>query len=895
MKKVDKKTLFKYICLFLYVICVVVLIVEASMDGKASSNQSNTVGGVIADTFNDLSGDQTKAVIPTAISINNKITDAKIDTSHLLEIVTTPNDATYQSVYYTTSDPKVATISSDGKIDFLSKGTVIITVTNQDYPELKDSITIEVSEIEATSISSSIATLRSIEEDIKLYMGHQYVIETVFTPSNTTNKNLTYQVSDPTFLTVSEDGIIIPRKYSAGKTITIKVIHKELINEINVVVDYENKVELNTINIDIPSVSVGQTVTPKVSFVPSDATFKDYKLSSLNTDILKVSGNKLVGVSEGKAIVKIQSVTYPDIFKEVEVIVNPQPELDLNKTKVSMSSLLLVGSTTTIKITKYPTYAAPGVITYESQDTNIAIVSSKGVVTAVSVGSTNIIVTINSKEYILPIEVKDKLDTTTTGFTLEKSEYEVSCGKEIDLDTLIKVVSWTPATPTNKKMVYELDDSTFGTISGNKLTLLKPGKTTITVIHKDSGIKQNINIFAIYDFEIVFDNDNVVTTLNVDSTLEFLVKDNQKENIYQKYHFEMDNNIGSIQIEGNNVEFTALSEGEITIKVIPFCENDEYITHAKEVKITVQNIYTNSLSAQLVETETNDIILSDSNNYNLIMVDNYYLKTLLSNDTTIYNIIFSSSNNEVVEVTPDGKLLFKTSGSAMITVKEEYSGLSYQFNINVLNYIKLNEENSYTFKGNTLSFNEDENKYHIENGNSCNLKLNFVEDSTYTKVTYSSSNEKIAKVGQDGKITPLKSGDVVITVICDDGTIEPIILEVNLRIDRQNLINNLNDFFYKVRKGLGHFGAFLVLGIFSTFTWLLFFTKKKMFFSVPINLILGFGIAALTEIIQLYVPGRYGALSDVLLDFSGFILSAGIISIVFIIKDIVIFIRKKLI
>ena len=895
MKKVDKKTLFKYICLFLYVICVVVLIVEASMDGKASSNQSNTVGGVIADTFNDLSGDQTKAVIPTAISINNKITDAKIDTSHLLEIVTTPNDATYQSVYYTTSDPKVATVSGDGKIDFLSKGTVIITVTNQDYPELKDSITIEVSEIEATSISSSITTLRSIEEDIKLYMGHQYVIETVFTPSNTTNKNLTYQVSDPTFLTVSEDGIIIPKKYSARKTITIKVIHEELINEINVVVDYENKVELNTINIDIPGVSVGQTVTPKVTFVPSDATFKDYKLSSLNTDILKVSGTKLVGVSEGKAIVKIQSVTYPDIFKEVEVIVNPQPELDLNKTKVSMSSSLLVGSTTTIKITKYPTYAAHGVITYESQDTNIAIVSSKGVVTAVSVGSTKIIVTINSKEYILPIEVKDKLDTTTTGFALEQSEYEVSCGKEIDLDTLIKVVSWTPATPTNKKMVYELDDSTFGTISGNKLTLLKPGKTTITVIHKDSGIKQNINIFAIYDFEIVFDNDNVVTTLNVYSTLEFLVKDNQKENIYQEYHFEMDNNIGSIQIEGNNVEFTALSEGEITIKVIPFCENDEYITHAKEVKIVVQNIYTNSLSAQLIETETNDIILSDSNNYNLIMIDNYYLKTLLSNDTTIYNIIFSSSNNEVVEVTPDGKILFKTSGSAMITVKEEYSGLSYQLNINILNYIKLNEENSYTFKGNTLSFNEDENKYHIENGNSCKLKLNFVKDSTYTKVTYSSSNEKIAKVGQDGKITPLKSGDVVITVICDDGTLEPVILEVNLRIDRQNLINNLSDFFYKVRKGLGHFGAFLVLGIFSTFTWLLFFTKKKMFFSVPINIILGFGIAALTEIIQLYVPGRYGALSDVLLDFSGFILSAGIISIVFIIKDIVIFIRKKLI
>ena len=55
-----------------------------------------------------------------------------------------------------------------------------------------------------------------------------------------------------------------------------------------------------------------------------------------------------------------------------------------------------------------------------------------------------------------------------------------------------------------------------------------------------------------------------------------------------------------------------------------------------------------------------------------------------------------------------------------------------------------------------------------------------------------------------------------------------------------------------------------------------------MFLSVPINYISGLGIAALTELIQYYVPGRSGVFSDVMLDFEGFIVSATFITAIFI-------------
>ena len=90
-----------------------------------------------------------------------------------------------------------------------------------------------------------------------------------------------------------------------------------------------------------------------------------------------------------------------------------------------------------------------------------------------------------------------------------------------------------------------------------------------------------------------------------------------------------------------------------------------------------------------------------------------------------------------------------------------------------------------------------------------------------------------------------------------------------------------------VRKGVGHFGAFLVLGIFSSFTFTLFFNKKKWLWSIPLNIGQGIFLASLNEIIQLLVPGRAGLLSDVLIDVSGFIISALIISVAMIVYNLI--------
>ena len=237
-------------------------------------------------------------------------------------------------------------------------------------------------------------------------------------------------------------------------------------------------------------------------------------------------------------------------------------------------------------------------------------------------------------------------------------------------------------------------------------------------------------------------------------------------------------------------------------------------------------------------------------------------------------------------------MLFKGIGTSEITIVDELSNISKTIKLNVYNYIKLNSDNPFTIEGQDLEV-IDNLYYSMTNGFSGKLNLNFDEKSTFTKVNYFSSDESVAVIGKDGTITPMKVGETIIKVICDDGMQNKIEFEIKLKIKKQDYIKNVTDFIYKVRKGLGHFSAFLILGIVSTFTWLLFFRGKKLLFSIPLNYITGFIIACITELIQVYVPGRCGLFDDVILDYNGFLVSSSILTVLIVIHQIRVHIKYK--
>lgn len=102
---------------------------------------------------------------------------------------------------------------------------------------------------------------------------------------------------------------------------------------------------------------------------------------------------------------------------------------------------------------------------------------------------------------------------------------------------------------------------------------------------------------------------------------------------------------------------------------------------------------------------------------------------------------------------------------------------------------------------------------------------------------------------------------------------------------KPNTINegNYNAFANFIRKAVGHFGLFVISGLFSSLS--IYYLLKdlkwyRFYYGIIISFAFGFLLAALTEIIQLNVPNRSGELTDVLIDSSGYLLGLGIIALI---------------
>ena len=100
---------------------------------------------------------------------------------------------------------------------------------------------------------------------------------------------------------------------------------------------------------------------------------------------------------------------------------------------------------------------------------------------------------------------------------------------------------------------------------------------------------------------------------------------------------------------------------------------------------------------------------------------------------------------------------------------------------------------------------------------------------------------------------------------------------------------NIGSFSNFIRKAVGQFGLFMSSGLLTTLAAHLIlnmFNWAKYYLQIIIALVWGLSLAILTEVIQLNVDSRSGEFTDVLIDYSGYLLGFLIIFLIlfFIIK-----------
>jgi len=94
---------------------------------------------------------------------------------------------------------------------------------------------------------------------------------------------------------------------------------------------------------------------------------------------------------------------------------------------------------------------------------------------------------------------------------------------------------------------------------------------------------------------------------------------------------------------------------------------------------------------------------------------------------------------------------------------------------------------------------------------------------------------------------------------------------------------NIETFTYVIRKLAGHFCLFLVDGVFVSLAFY-FFEKggKKMnfWFSSLLIFLTGSFVASVSEMIQVFIPGRIGSIYDFLINLGGYLFAEAIIFLI---------------
>ena len=123
-------------------------------------------------------------------------------------------------------------------------------------------------------------------------------------------------------------------------------------------------------------------------------------------------------------------------------------------------------------------------------------------------------------------------------------------------------------------------------------------------------------------------------------------------------------------------------------------------------------------------------------------------------------------------------------------------------------------------------------------------------------------------IDENGVFTSDKSGKVIVRAT--------YVGRPDLTVEKTITVSVFDTFHTLIRKGLGHFSLFLVLGfgLFGTF----FLLIKPRWVSLPLSLLSAFVVAGISEMFQLpvFTSGRYATWQDVAIDFLGALSGIGI-------------------
>lgn len=577
-------------------------------------------------------------------------------------------------------------------------------------------------------VNVPVTGIRMTESSASIKIGTSTTLTYSLLPPCASNQNVSWSSSDTSIASVNQDGkvtaigvgsaTITVKTGDGGKTSTCVVDVKPLISSI----------ELNKSSAEL---GVGKNDKLTASISPDDAYDKSVTWNSSDSSVATVSTDGVViGKSVGTAIITATANDGSGISASCTYTILPLvSSVSLNKDSVTLST----GSTESLSVEVEPSDAFDKSVSWSSSNEGVAIVDHNGKITAIAAGTAIIKATANDAgaQYdTCSVTVK----SLVTSIVLNKEASNLTVGQS---ETLIATV--LPDDAIDRTVTWSSSDDTIATVDefGN-VTTHKGGTVTITATSNDGG-----NISASCEY-----------------TIEWLpsgIALNKTASVIQEGQSETLNTIFNESTVDRDVEWSSSDESIVTVdqsgKVTAVGAGNAVIT------ATMTNGSEQSASCAYTVKPLVDEITLDKNTITIVSGESNKLsETIIPDNAFDSTVTWNSNNTAVATVNESGVVKGKGAGVATIIVTaNDGSGATASCEVTVIvlvSRISLNYDAYKAFKGGKFT-----------------LKATVTPNSASNKsLTWSSSNNSVAKVDENGVVTAINGGTATITATANDGS-----------------------------------------------------------------------------------------------------------------------------
>ena len=667
--------------------------------------------------------------LATSVSLNK--TSGVLYTAEALTLTATvlPSNTTNNAISWRSSNETVATVNSVGAVTAVSAGTATITATTTDGSGKSASCQITVKQY-ATGLALDRSTAT-------LYTGGTLTLNATVSPSDTSDKRVTWASSDTAVATVNNTGLVNTLK--AG-TATITATTADGSNKsASCVVTIKKYATGVTLDKTSWTLYTGGTLTLTATVSPSDTSDKRVAWSSSDTAVATVSSSGVVtGVKAGTATITATSVDGSNKSATCAFTVwTPAASVTIGQVT---QAKLKPGDVLTLSADVQPANAHDRSVTWTSSNSAIAQVQG-GVVTAVTRGTATITATThNGKTATCAVTVEDRLADPATGVQISTETGAAYVNYKAYLQLTATV---SPKTAENR-VTWKSSNTRYVTVDANgRVYGKKVGKATIYATAADgSGVRGSIAIQVI----------TPVTGVRLPETDKIFIGKTKKlaaaltpsKPTFKALNWQSDNNaVATVAADGT---VTAVAPGTVLITA------------------TAYNGLSDSCTVTVAQPVTG-IRLAPENGFALVYKGE---KVQLVADVSPANagdkgLAWKTSSAKYAVVDAQGYVTGKSPGKVKITATaKDGSGVTGSVSLTIAapaTSIKLNKSGAVL--------------YHNGTGAQKVLQLTATaspKGSKYRSLTWSVLSGDAATVNETtGLVTALKDGTAVIRATTDNG------------------------------------------------------------------------------------------------------------------------------